>query len=406
MDSNERRILILTSAGHYLTHFFVLVFPALVMPMSRAMEIDAAEVMRIGFPMYLCYGVLAIPWGYLSDRIGPRQVMAAGMSLSGVGFIAAGLCQSALQLTVCLAIVGVGCSAYHPSGLALLTKGIRVRGRALGINGMWGNFGIASAPLVAGLLTYALGWERALVVFGFIALLMGVLCFAVPLRIGSGDLQLATPVGRGQAGTLFLILCVVMVFSGLAYRSYTLILPTLFEVKLGGLGELLSGIAGSERISPDAGTLAATSIACGVYLVGMAGQLLGGRAADRLDLRWGYLLFFGASLPFLLSMRFIGGALLVGCAGAYVLFSFGMQPIENSLIAVLTPARWRSIGYGIKFTLLFGVGSLAVQLVSMVKAGYGLDAVILLIASFIAVVIAMIAVLVMRTRGTPIRHQA
>jgi MFS family permease len=333
-------------------------------------------------------------------------MLGAGMALSGGGFLAAGLSQSAAQLTASLAIVGVGCSAYHPSGLALLTKGIRVRGRALGINGMWGNFGIASAPLVAGMLTYALGWQQALVVFGFIALLMGVMCLAVPLQIGSEDLQLATSVERGQVGTLFLLLCVVMVFSGLAYRSYTLILPTFFEVKLGGLGALLSGIAGSERISPDVDTLAATSIACGVYLVGMVGQLLGGRAADRFDLRWAYLLFFGAALPFLLGMRFAGGALLVSCAGAYVLFSFGMQPIENSLIAILTPARWRSIGYGIKFTLLFGAGSLAVQLVSMVKAGYGLDAVILLIAAFIAVVISMIALLVIRTRGTPIQHQS
>jgi hypothetical protein len=196
-----------------------------------------------------------------------------------------------------------------------------------------------------------------------------------------------------------------MVFSGLAYRSYTLILPTFFEVKLGGVGAWLSGIAGSERISPDADTLAATSIACGVYLVGMVGQLLGGRVADRFDLRWAYLLFFTAALPPLLGMRFVGGALLVVCAGTYVLFSFGMQPIENSLIAILTPARWRSIGYGIKFTLLFGAGSLAVELVSRVKAGLGLEEVILLIALFDLLVIATIAVLVMRTRGTSIRHE-
>jgi hypothetical protein len=42
MDSNEKKILILTSAAHYLTHFFVLVFPVLVMPISRDLSMEPA----------------------------------------------------------------------------------------------------------------------------------------------------------------------------------------------------------------------------------------------------------------------------------------------------------------------------------------------------------------------------
>jgi sugar phosphate permease len=90
MDSNEKRILIFTSAAHYLTHFFVLVFPALVMPISRDFSMEPADVIRISFPMYLCYGLLAIPWGYLSDRIDPRSMMGAGMIIAGGGFVASG----------------------------------------------------------------------------------------------------------------------------------------------------------------------------------------------------------------------------------------------------------------------------------------------------------------------------
>ena len=146
MNSNEKKILILTSAAHYLTHFFVLVFPVLVMPISRDLSMEPADVIKISFPMYLCYGLLAIPWGYLSDRFDARLMMGAGLIIAGIGFLATGLAESIGQLTLCLGVIGVGCSAYHPSGLALLSKGIRVRGRAMGINGLWGNFGIASAP--------------------------------------------------------------------------------------------------------------------------------------------------------------------------------------------------------------------------------------------------------------------
>jgi MFS family permease len=405
LDVNQRRILVFTSAAHFLTHFFVLIFPALVMPISRDLALEPSQVIPLSFPMYLCYGVLAIPWGYLSDRFGPRWMMGAGMLIAGAGFTAAGLSASEQQLAISLAAIGVGCSAYHPSGLALLSKGMQGRGRALGINGLWGNCGIAAAPLAAGTLTYALGWKSALLVFGFAGIALGLLCFAVSFSVGVGDLQKGTIVERGAAVRYFLILCGAMVFSGLMYRGYTIILPTFFEAKLSGFFLFSVDGANAARLSSDADTFVATIIACGVYLVGMAGQLLGGRVADRRELRWAYLAFFASAMPFLLLMRVAEGLPLVLMAGGFVLFSLGMQPIENSLVAVLTPPQWRAVSYGIKFTLVFGAGSLAVHLVSFVDGRFGLDAVIYLLAALLAGVIAMIIVLLFASRQISLRHE-
>jgi len=406
LDANQRRILVFTSAAHFLTHFFVLAFPALVMPISRDLSLEPARVIPLSFPMYLCYGILAIPWGYLSDRFGPRWIMGAGMLIAGTGFTAAGLSGSAEQLSVALGVIGVGCSAYHPSGLALLSKGMQGRGRALGINGLWGNCGIAAAPLAAGTLTYALGWKSALLVFGFAGIVLGLFCFAVSFSVGAKDLQKGTVVERRQAVRYFLMLCAAIVFSGLMYRGYTIILPTFFEVKLSDFSLFASDAGNSLLLSSDADTFAATVIACGVYLVGMAGQLLGGRVADRRELRWAYLTFFVSALPFLLLMSVVEGFPLVLMAGGFVLFSLGMQPIENSLVAVLSPPQWRSISYGIKFTLLFGVGSLAVYLVGFVNGRFGLDAVIFLLVALLAGVIGMISVLLIASRKVSLRHEA
>ncbi len=405
MDSNEKKILILTSAVHYLTHFFVLVFPVLVMPISRDLSMDPAAVIAISFPMYLCYGLLAIPWGFLSDRISARLVMGAGMIIAGFGFLAAGLVDSVHQLELCLGLIGVGCSAYHPSGLALLSKGIRVRGRALGLNGLWGNFGIASVPLVAGIFTYTMGWKSTLLVFGLFGILLGIASLAVPFSVGKEDLQRGSPVGGRQAVMLFLILCAAMLFSGLMYRGYTIILPIFFESKLPDLGALLSSVLGDARTTPDADTLMATLITSGVYLVGMVGQLLGGRVADRFELRRAYLIIFACALPFLLSLRFVEGPLLIPLAGLFVLFSLGIQPVENSLVAMLTPPKWRSVSYGIKFTFVFGAGSLAVHFVSFSERNYGLDGVILLLSFFLAMLIVMAAVLLIASRGISVRHR-
>jgi hypothetical protein len=81
-----------------------------------------------------------------------------------------------------------------------------------------------------------------------------------------------------------------------------------------------------------------------------------------------------------------------------------MQPIENSLLAYLTPARWRSVSYGAKFTLTFGAGAFAVKIVGAVEQGYGIDSVIFLVAGFLILVILSVGVFLRLSRGQSIRH--
>ena len=405
MDINEKKILTITSAAHFITHLFILVFPALVMPISRDLSITVAEVIPISFPMYLCYGILSIPWGYSSDRIGPKWIMGSGIFIAGIGFIAASYAQSIIQFTIFFGIIGLGCSAYHPSGLSLLSRGMHLRGKAMGINGLWGNFGIACAPLIAGILSYWIGWKSALIIFGIMGIIFGIVCFIVPFSVGKVDLQKGSSIEKREAATFFIILCITMLFSGLMYRSYTTILPTFFESKLSDLTSFMYKIIGTGIITPAEGTLMATIITCSVYLVGMIGQMIGGRVADRYDLRWSYLIFFSCAFPFILSLRFFEGPILIILAAFFILFSLGMQPIENSLVAIVTPPQWRSLSYGIKFSIVFGAGSLAIHLISFVEYKFGLDSIILLIAALLFMLIFVIIIFLFISRGTSIRHK-
>ena len=61
--------------------------------------------------------------------------------------------------------------------------------------------------------------------------------------------------------------------------------------------------------------------------------------------------------------------------------------------------------YGIKFTLVFGAGSLAVYLVAFVNGRFGLDAVIFLLVAFLTGVITMIGVLLIASRKVSLRHE-
>ncbi|MFQ5601407.1 MAG: hypothetical protein ACE5G2_12755, partial [Candidatus Krumholzibacteriia bacterium] len=91
--------------------------------------------------------------------------------------------------------------------------------------------------------------------------------------------------------------------------------------------------------------------------------------------------------------------------GGFVLFSLGMQPIENSLVARFTPERWRSTSYGVKFVLNLGVGSLAVFAVTALQKDGEFALVYLVLGAVVGLVCAATGLLLHRSRGFPVLNQ-
>ena len=195
----------------------------------------------------------------------------------------------------------------------------------------------------------------------------------------------------------FLILCVVMTLAGLAYRANNVVLPAYLEFKADFLWKLFQNIDFTNIEGTK--TMAATLLASFIYMVGIFGQLAGGKLADKYDLRRLYLIFHGLSLPFLIFMGILSEQLLVISAAIYIFFALGMQPIENSLVAKFTPNRWRSTGYGIKFILTFGVGSTAVYFVGWIKEAWSLNVVYFFSGGIVVLILLCIALLILFSRG-------
>lgn len=394
LSGAEKRILLLTSPCHFLTHMFILVFPAVTIPVMTSLSMPLEQVVRLSFLMYLFYGLGALPAGYAADRWQARKLLIAGVYMMGLGLVLAGMAKTPQLMSLSLMIVGVGASIYHPAGLALISRTVRRRGHALAINGVWGNLGIASAPFITGLLTWGFSWRTAFVVLGSSSVVAGLLLTLIRVDESSNPVHKDPGKKSGEYMKYFLILCVALVMGGLTYRGNTVILPAYLELKTTFFRNLIDSV--SYIKGQGTATLAATVLTSIVFLMGIFGQMLGGRLADRFDLRYAYLAVHAASVPFLLAMAWTTDYVLAACAAMYVFFSLGMQPIENSLVAALTPARWRSTSFAIKFILVFGVGAMAVYLVGKVKAAYSLEAVyvflaavaFLLVSSILGVIIA------------------
>jgi len=404
--TNERKIILFTCAAHFFTHFYEMIFPALAIPLMLSLQMDLADVLKLSFLMYLLYGLTALPWGMVADRFNNRSALIIFFAGTSFGAVLTALSDTPTSMMLSLAVIGFFASIYHPAGMGLISLGIRNRGMALGINGVAGNLGLISAPFAAGLLNWLVGWEVTYLIIGGLGIIWGGALLMVkidetPVHADPDD-NPATP-GNGNNMRYFVILCIAMTIAGLVYRGNSVVLPAYLELKASFLWDLLRGVDLPNLTG--AKTVAATLLTSFIYLVGILGQILGGKVADRYDLRWMYLAFHACSLPFVILMGLVSQELLVVSAGIYIFFSLGMQPIENSLVARYTPSRWRSTGYGIKFILVFGIGAMAVYVVGWIKEAWSLSAVYLFAGGLVALLLITIFILIGASKGTTCRNR-
>jgi MFS family permease len=396
LSSPEKRILVVTCTTHFMSHMLILVFPAVAMPLIGSLGLPLEEVVKLSFLMYLLYGLCALPVGLIVDRWQAKSMLVIAQFLMGTGLILGGMFPRASVLPFTLALVGIGASVYHPAGLSLISRTIRRRGYALGVNGVFGNMGIAAAPLLTGILTWLLSWQSSFIILGIasilVAFILGMLRIDETLR---PEFEGAAKPGLNYT-RYFIILCLAMMCGGLSYRGNTLLLPAYLELKTTFFLRVIETFSFIK--TQGTATLAATILTSLIFLTGIFGQMTGGRLADRYDLRRSYLFMQGMSVPFLLLMAFLTDYPLALCAAAYIFFSLGIQPIENSLIAVFTPVRWRSTSFAVKFIVNFGIGSSVVYLIGAVKRIYSLETVYIFLAGIAGLLVLCALTLLISSR--------
>jgi hypothetical protein len=84
MTRTEHFVLITTCFGHFMSHFNMLVFPAVVLPLAGRLDIPLAAALGISFWMYLLFGLTALPWGLIADRLGANSLMRLYYAGAGV----------------------------------------------------------------------------------------------------------------------------------------------------------------------------------------------------------------------------------------------------------------------------------------------------------------------------------
>jgi MFS family permease len=396
VSGNEFRILIAASFGHFVCHYNVSVFPALVLPLAARLNLGAGQVVELSFLQYLLFGVSALPWGLMGDRLGGKRlliVMFLGCSLAAV--LAALSIDSPAWLYLSLGGLGLFSGIYHPTGMAMISKGVLRLNLALGYNAAFGGLGMVIAPLVTGIVNWLWGPRTAFLLVMALNL-SGVTLLMLLLR--SDPEREVTPKPETWTGMRFefLLFLGAMVFAGMIITGATVILPAYLELRTSGLFEAMEGLWGAKPSS----NLFATAVTALVYCVGMLGQFTGGVVGERFKPIVSYLWFHCVCLFIAFLMALTTNLPLVFLSNIYFFFLLGTQAMENTVFASLVPPHLHHSAFGIKYIIYFGAGAFAVKMVSWIESVWGSAAVFIGLALVSALLIIAVRILMFRMSET------
>ncbi len=363
--------------AHSLVHICELSFPALAVMVAGELLGRETAYEKVGLAYFfttLFYGAMAIPSGFLADRLGSKRVIWLYLFGSGMSMILIGLSLNYFMLCVALALLGAFIGLYHPAGLSLLSLGTRSHGWSMGWHGLGGNLGLALSPLLASFLGGALGWRAGFILLGLLPLSYSFWIFfdqSLELAGQKADFQPTTSASQELSSKKFLLLPLMILFlmavlNGMCYRGLMAFLPIyLFE-------QIPTGtVPGISRLA-QAGTF--TTL---ILILGMWGQITGGKLADRYSKPWLYTLAFLISAPFLILLSFLSSWSLIFTAMVFAFIYFASQPVGNSLVPEYVGELIRGRIYGWFFFMNFGAGAIMSWFAGIIGERFSLNKIFL-----------------------------
>ena len=200
-------VLICTSAPSFMLQLDANIVSVSLPAIAHSLNASFAGIEWVITAYMLSFASLLMPAGALADRFGRKRLLITGLS---VFTFASFVCGAAPNLTVLIAaraLQGAGAAMQLSSALATLSHAFQGEARARAF-AFWGSvvgIGIASGPVVGGLITQGFGWEWAF----YVNLPIGIALIALIVKViesskDPGAVRLDLPGVACFAGALFL----------------------------------------------------------------------------------------------------------------------------------------------------------------------------------------------------------
>jgi len=361
--------------GHFIDHMLVLIFAKAAfsagIDFGFGKDGAYAEMLFYGIPSLVLFGACAPIAAHMADHWNRNGMLTVFFVGIGLASILTGFAQSLLQIGLGLALIGIFASIYHPVGIAMVIEGGGKVGWRLGVNGLWGNMGVAAAPLVTGLILVQFDWRMAFIIPGSVSILIGLgfLGFvrSVDVRAPDATRQEKELIGFAPGWQRALVsLALVTAAGGFVFGAMTFLIPRLFEVRM-------QGITADIAVT---GTLASI-----IYAVAAFAQLVVGRAIDKRSIK-NVLIFIAVGQPLLLFLMAMQTDYALFAVSLLAMgFVFGQIPITDAVLSQYVPDQWRAKVLSIKFLINLVIGALALMTARyLLSTGAGFEAVMRVIS--------------------------
>ena len=379
MTPAVRQIAFINTA-HTFTHYSLLILPTavLAMAMPGGMFGDSyGPILALATGMFVLYGLLSLPQGWLAQRFGRKALMTAFFLGTGLSLVASAFARSPWMLAATLSGVGVFTAIYHPIGTTMLVEAAGDKpGRSIGVNGVFGNIGVALAPVVTAFLAAQFGWRSAFLLPGLLCVAVGVVWLRTPTVEGAAH-RGARPfpaIPRYLVRRAVAVLMAIAVVSGLVFNAFTLLLPKLMAERLAGSPDLL----------PVVGALAFLATLCGALT-----QFSVGRMIDKHTLKRVFLPVSLILAPAMGLLAVAEGWVVMPLAGAVAASIFGQVTVNETMAARYISPELRARIYSIRFFVGFLGAAAAAPVVGFLHERTGnLTLVTLVLAGFSVVTLA------------------
>lgn len=182
VDADAGRTVLIVCLSHFMSHCYLMLLPPVFLLMAPHFGVGFTEL-GLALTVFSLTTTLSQPTvGRMVDRIGAREILAAGLVLGGISFILIGLTSSYVGLLLLMGVAGLANSAYHPADYAILGRLVSSRntGKAFSVHTFAGFLGGAVTPMIMTMAAALWSWQAGVIVAGVVGIAMAGLIPLIP----------------------------------------------------------------------------------------------------------------------------------------------------------------------------------------------------------------------------------
>lgn len=369
---------------HFMIHVYTELLPALLPTLRSELGVSLPQIsLLVSIPL-LVQVFANIPAGVASDRAG-WAVLTASFLLNVAAAALIPASANFLMLLVGFCLLAMASTLYHPPGLKATSELDASRmNLAMGAHIAGGTLGIATGPIVLGIIMPMWGWRSsfylwipptlAVAVFSYLYMRKNVRMTAADTVTGAGEGVRSLLTGS------FLLVLLVGAFTESTFINFSTYITTYFTEVRGMSPSLASIIFG---LGP---------------LAGIAGAFGGGAAGDKYGPHKAAMVFLAIILGLLSlippSPWVMAAAMYVVCRALVA----SAMPLLNTMIASHSGAGNRSLAFSTYFVVLNIAGAVTTPVASLLMEVHGASMMFPFSIALLAPAIGLILLLKKRER--------